>query len=57
MSSSIQDLLEEVAASGVGLYELKSYSIIIKDSNGNEMSIADIKVSEDNKEVQIKVRD
>lgn len=52
----IQDLLEEVAASGVGLYEIKSYDIVIKDSNGKELTIDDISVSEDDKQVRIKVK-
>lgn len=53
----IQDLLDKVAESGVGFYALKSYTIVIKDTNGNTLSIGSISVVEDKKQVVIKLED
>ena len=52
---SIQDLLEKVAEAGVSLWDVKKYSFTIRDSNGNEKTIKDIKIDPDNKKIKVKI--
>lgn len=53
---TIQELLEKVAESGVSLWDLKGYTLVIVDSAGKEKSIKDFTVKEDSKTIRVKLK-
>lgn len=52
----IQDLLDKVGEYDVGLFELKSFKIDIRNSSNKTLTIDSLKVDEDGKKIIIKVK-
>lgn len=52
---SIQDLLEKVAEAGVSLWDMKKYTFTIRDSDGKECMVKDIKIDSENKKIKVKI--
>lgn len=52
----ISDLLDKIAEANVNLWEMKEYSLVVRDSTGKELKLEDLKVNSDNKTIRIKVK-
>lgn len=52
----VQELLEKVSEQGVGLYELKGYSLVVRDTDGDEKTIEKLTVDEEKKQIRIKLK-
>lgn len=53
---TVQDLLDKVSEAGVGFYELRGFVLKIRDSDGNEQTVQELKIDEDNKTIKIKLK-
>lgn len=51
----ISDIINKVVEENVSLFEMNDYSIVIKDLNGKEMKIDNLKVKSDRKTIFISV--
>ena len=55
MTTTVKELIEKVSEQNVGLWEMRQFSITIRDSRGRMLKVADIKVDADKKNIRIKV--
>jgi hypothetical protein len=55
MTTTIKELIEKVSEQDVGLWEMRQFSITIRDTKGRMLRVTDIKVDPDKKNIRIKV--
>jgi hypothetical protein len=52
----IQDLLDKINEANVGLWDMPRYTVTIKDSKGNIVSISDLKVDSEKENITIRLK-
>lgn len=53
----IQDLLEKVSEENIPFWDMRNFSLIVRDSKGKALTIHDMKVNAENKTVRITVKE
>lgn len=53
---TIQDILDKVAEQGISLWDLKGYNLKIFDARGKEIDIKNFKITEDTKEIKVRLK-
>lgn len=53
---TVQDLLDKVSEAGVGFYELKGYTLKVRNSDGEEQIVQELKIDEDTQTIKIKLK-
>lgn len=52
---TVQDLLDKVAEQGIALYEMRRFSLSVRDSDGSTKTIESLSIDENKKMIKIKL--